>query len=65
MGAKYGRDLHVILRKHNCTFVRDGKGDHEIWYSPITNRIVVVDFGTRSRHTANKALKEAGINHKF
>jgi Holliday junction resolvase len=36
MGSSYGRELKRILRAHGCTYVRQGKGDHEIWYSPIT-----------------------------
>ena len=31
------------MRKHGCYFVRHGKGDHDIWYSPITDINVVVD----------------------
>nr|VFJ49756.1 MAG: hypothetical protein BECKFW1821A_GA0114235_102423 [Candidatus Kentron sp. FW] len=27
-----------ILRAHGCEFVRQGKGSHEIWYSPISNK---------------------------
>jgi len=36
MVANYSRDLKKILREAGCTFVRHGKGDHEIWYSPIS-----------------------------
>ncbi|MCL2365083.1 MAG: type II toxin-antitoxin system HicA family toxin [Defluviitaleaceae bacterium] len=45
--------------------MRPGKGDHEVWHSPITNRTVSVDIGTRNRHTANEIMKDAGIKHKF
>jgi len=65
MPIGYGAEIKSLLRKHGCTFVRKGKGDHEIWYSPITKRNVPVDNGTRNRHTANGILKQAGINHKF
>jgi hypothetical protein len=43
----------------------DGKGDNEIWYSPITNRRFVVDSKMKSRHTANGIFKQAGILKKF
>jgi hypothetical protein len=33
----------------------------KVWYSPITNRTVAVDVGTRKRFTANAVLKQAGI----
>jgi hypothetical protein len=65
MSVGYGFELKQILIKHGCTLVRKGKGDHEIWYSPITNRNFPVDNGTRNRYTANGILKQAGINHKF
>jgi predicted RNA binding protein YcfA (HicA-like mRNA interferase family) len=35
--AGYTPDVIRILRAHGCTFVRQGKGDHQIWYSPITH----------------------------
>jgi len=54
-----------MLREAGCRFVRPGKGDHEIWYSPITRRHFVVDAKIRSRHTANAVLKQAGLPKKF
>jgi len=42
-----------------------GKGDHEIWFSPITKRNFPVDGKILSRHTANAILKQAGIAHHF
>ncbi|WP_245739181.1 type II toxin-antitoxin system HicA family toxin [Sphingomonas rubra] len=50
-----------ILLDHGCRFVRHGKGDHEIWFSPITNLTFTVDAGTRKRFTAEAILKQAGI----
>jgi len=57
--------LSKLLKAHGCSFVRMGKGDHEIWRSPITKRNVTVDRGVMSRHTANAVLKEAGINQRL
>jgi predicted RNA binding protein YcfA (HicA-like mRNA interferase family) len=45
--------------------VRHGKGDHDIWYSPITDRHVTVPTKIKSRHTANAIMKQAGIPHHF
>jgi hypothetical protein len=45
--------------------VRQGKGDHEIWYSPITRIHFVVDGKIKSRHTANGVLKQAGLPKAF
>jgi hypothetical protein len=43
--ASYLRELKERLTAAGCTFVRPGKGDHEIWYSPIANRHFTVDHG--------------------
>jgi hypothetical protein len=61
----FGKALKALLREHGCSFVRHAKGDHEIWFSPITNLNVTVDTGCKSRHTANAVLKQAGIDHRF
>lgn len=54
-----------MLKVGGCYFVREGRGDHEVWFSPITNRNFLVDHGTRSRHTANESLKQAGLPKAF
>ena len=53
------------LKSAGCTFVRHGKGDHEVWFSPLTKRNVTVDRGAPSRFTANKIMKQAGIKRHF
>lgn len=65
MSSSLGRQLKRVLLDHGCTFVRYGKGDHEIWHSPITSRNVTVDAGVTSRFTANGTLKQAGIPAAF
>jgi hypothetical protein len=59
------RELCEQLKEGGCYFVRLGKGDHEIWYCPITNRHVTIDRGIKSRHTANGICKDAGLGKKF
>ncbi|MCL2519911.1 MAG: type II toxin-antitoxin system HicA family toxin [Spirochaetaceae bacterium] len=61
----YEKKVRTLLLKNGCYFVRHGKGDHDIWHSPITNRNITVDGKITKRHTANGIMKEAGINHKF
>jgi len=51
--ADFKPELKKVLQDAGCRFDRQGKGDHEIWYSPITNVHFVVDHKIRSRHTAN------------
>jgi hypothetical protein len=63
--ATFTPKLKEILRAHGCSYERPGRGDHEIWYSPITDRRFPVDHKILSRHTANAVLKQAGIPKQF
>ena len=63
--ADYTKDLKKLLNEAGCAFERQGKGDHEIWFSPITKVRFVVDNHIRSRHTANAVLKQAGLPKNF
>ncbi len=63
--AEYEKTVRDILSAHGCYFVRHGKGDHDIWYSPISKRYFTVDGKIKSRHTANAIMKQSGINHRF
>jgi hypothetical protein len=44
-----------------CVLVRQGRGSHEIWHSPITKRNFAVPVGIPSRHTANAILRQARL----
>ena len=63
--ADYTRKVKKILSDNDCTFVRYGKGDHEIWYSPITERNFTVDGSIPKRSSANETIKCAGIKVKL
>ncbi|HDN59531.1 MAG TPA: type II toxin-antitoxin system HicA family toxin [Candidatus Marinimicrobia bacterium] len=63
--ADYTQHLKKHLQKAGCRFERQGRGDHEIWYSPITGIRFVVDQHIKSRHTANAVLRQAGLPKKF
>ncbi|HEY0554810.1 MAG TPA: type II toxin-antitoxin system HicA family toxin [Thermoanaerobaculia bacterium] len=65
MGSSFTPQLKRLLLSHNCRFERQGRGDHEIWFSPITQCRFVVDGEIKSRHTANAVLKQAGIDLRF
>ncbi|WP_026783103.1 type II toxin-antitoxin system HicA family toxin [Pleomorphomonas koreensis] len=58
-------EIVETLKTAGCTFKRAGKGDHEIWFSPITNQTFTVDRSCMSRHTANAIMKQAGLVKKF
>lgn len=63
--AEYEKAVRKILNDNGCTFVRNGKGDHDIWYSPISKIRFTVDTKIKSRHTANAIMKQSGLNYKF
>lgn len=58
-------ELKKLLAEANCSFVRKGLGDHEIWESPISGIRFTVDNNIKSRHTANAVLKQAGLPKHF
>jgi len=58
-------ELKKLLEEAGCYFVRQGRGDHEIWESPISGIRFTVDNKIKSRHTANVVLKQAGLPKHF
>lgn len=65
MGSNLYPELARLLRDAGCTIVRQGKGSHEIWHSPITGRRFSVPRNTTKVHTANGILKDAGLPKAF
>ena len=63
--ANYTSELKKIFKEQGCEFFRQGKGDHEIWRDPRSDIKFVVDGNTKSRHTANAILKQAGLKKHF
>jgi len=63
--ADFEKAVIKILRENGCYFIRRGKGDHSMWYSPITKQSFPIDGKIKSRHTANDIMKQSGISHKF
>jgi hypothetical protein len=45
----YGQEVREQLRKAGCWFIRHGRGDHDIWRSPLTNRSFTVPVKIMSR----------------
>jgi predicted RNA binding protein YcfA (HicA-like mRNA interferase family) len=64
MAALY-RALTELLREAGCGLDRQGKGSHEIWYSPITRRTFTVPSNIDGRPLANAILKQAGLPKAF
>jgi predicted RNA binding protein YcfA (HicA-like mRNA interferase family) len=65
MGGNLQPELVRLLRDAGCFHVRAGKGDHDIWESPLTGHRFPVDSKILSRHTANAVLKQAGLPKAF
>jgi hypothetical protein len=63
--AELKRQLLKVLIEAGCVFVRNGKGDHQIWWSPVSHRNFTVDAGITSRNMANVVLKQAGLPKQF
>lgn len=63
--ADYSPDVKKILKANGCHLDRQGKGDHEIWYSPASGKYFPVDHKIKSRHTANGILKQAALPKAF
>ncbi len=65
MGSNLYPDLVRLLKEAGCHIVRQGKGSHEIWFSPKSNRTFTVPRNTQKHHTANAVLKDAGLPKAF
>jgi len=63
MAPQFEKQLRELLKAAGCYLVRQGKGSHEIWHSPITNMNFPVPIGIPSRHTA--VLRQAGLPKGF
>lgn len=56
-------DLIKELKANGCQFIRHGKGDHQIWYSPITGKKFTVPHPKKevAIGTLKSIQKSAGI----
>lgn len=63
--ASLNKDLARLLREAGCEPVRQGKGSHEIWRSPVNGKTFPVTANIESRYTANAILKQAGLPKAF
>ncbi len=59
------RRLARLLRDGGCELRRQGKGSHEIWYSPLTKRTFSVPRNLTSQRLGNEILKQAGLPKAF
>jgi predicted RNA binding protein YcfA (HicA-like mRNA interferase family) len=57
----YEKIVRKTISASGGYFTRQGKGSHEIWYSPLTNTSISVPTKIKSKATANKILKDSGL----
>ncbi|RVT96250.1 type II toxin-antitoxin system HicA family toxin [Rhodovarius crocodyli] len=63
--ASYDRQIEKLLKDAGCQFERPGKGSHSIWRNPATNQTFAVSHDVKTKGTANKILKDAGLPKAF
>lgn len=61
MGSGFYDELVKILKKNGCSKLREAKGSHEWWYSPINGNRFPVSKTINKRGTFLGILKQAGI----
>jgi hypothetical protein len=54
-----------ILRDNGFVPKRQAKGNHELWWNPITKKHTLVDRNSKSTVTANFTPKKAGLPKAF
>lgn len=60
----YEAELKRLFRQHGWRKTPLGKGSHELWERD-GYKAQTIPYGCKSRHLANKLLKQAGIKHRF
>jgi predicted RNA binding protein YcfA (HicA-like mRNA interferase family) len=64
MPSNYYNQVVDAIRKQGFTRIRQGKGSHEIWARAGAGNKVSIPSKLRSRHTANRILKDAGCDER-
>jgi predicted RNA binding protein YcfA (HicA-like mRNA interferase family) len=64
LATDFYRDVTRILRDAGWNPAEGGKGSHEKWRHAISGKTVIVPR-TKSRHTANEVLRQAGLPKAF
>ena len=64
MAKDYFDEIARLLRQAGWTKTVGGKGSHEKWTDADKKRVVIVPR-SKSRHTANEVLRQAGLPKAF
>lgn len=65
MSTDLYRRLTAMLQDAGCYFLRQGKGSHEIWFSPITGKLFTVPENIKPMPLARAILKMAGVEKRL
>ena len=64
MGASLTPKVIELIKAAGCEYIQAGhRGNHDIWFSPLTQLHFPVDSKIRSSKTANIVLVNAGLPH--
>jgi len=64
MAKDFYDEIVRILKQAGWSKTPGGKGSHEKWIDADKTRVVIVPR-SKSRHTANEVLKQAGLPKAF
>jgi hypothetical protein len=65
-GNSFSTDLVAILKAAGCNYHAPAhRGNHDIWFSPITGIYFPLDSKILSHNTANAILKITGLPEQF
>ena len=64
MAGDFYREVTRILLDAGWRRTEGGKGSHEKWRHSLSGRTVIVPR-SKSRHTANEVLRQAGLPKMF
>ena len=59
----YYTQVIAMLKQHGYSFLRQGKGAHEVWTNGSRNQIVSKNMPARPMD--NGIMKKAGIEHRL
>lgn len=63
--ADYSRIVKKKASDGGCTFLRNGKGSHEIWSNPENGAVTAIPHKIKSKDMGNAILKQLGIIDKL
>ena len=57
--------VRFVLENNDCTFIRQGDGEYDIWYCRPSKKYIAVDHSIKSKRHANIIMRLSGVNHQL